>query len=216
MKIVEHQPLLIAPPDREAEAGRTTRFLHAKLWVVAELEAWGERREGHLHVVSEIDSDRWSTVDLSDHPLRAAARYDDMPSFRQLELELRRWLDEWRLRFYASPALALVSEIGEDRDDFRRRVAGLIRPELQRRLDGLSHGARPRLPWRRRKAGQRRAELRAEMVEELARLLAGIEELELSGGAGAVRRAEAGVLVVAEGVTLHPPGLRDPLAVPSV
>ncbi len=95
------------------------------------------------------------------------------------------------LSFFRIPEIGLVSEIGEGREDFRRRATGGLRPQLQRRL-AAEHGAGAR----------------EQMASELAKLASSIETLELGDVGSWVRRAELGVLLLAPGVRLEAPRYR--------
>lgn len=206
VKITIHEPLLLAPGAVDAAAvdRRPRRCLHAALWLSVVLEPWQVHRSGHLHVVRELDATTWRQVDLSRHPLRTAPGSADTDA-DALAAELRQALSDLPLCFYRVPDVGLVSEIGEGRDDFRRRAAGVLRPEVQRRLDALAGESPPRLPWRRRAATRRINDAKAGLAAQVAALVDSIETLELPSLADHVHRAQVGHLLVAAGVRLEPP-----------
>ena len=139
----------VAATDSGAEAPALTPHLHAKLWLSVDLGDWAVRRSGHLHLVRTGDDLRWRPVDLARHPLQprpdgASASVDEITALLLEGLEL---LD---LRFYRIAEIGLVSELGEGRDDFRRRAFGLLRAQVQIRIDSISGRPTSWLPWRRR------------------------------------------------------------------
>jgi hypothetical protein len=105
--------------------------------------------------------------------------------------DLRLALAGRTLSFFRIPEIGLVSEIGEGREDFRRRATGGLRPQLQRRL-----------------AAEPGPGAREKLASELASLASSIETLELGDLGRLVRRAELGLLLVAPGIRLAAPQYR--------
>jgi hypothetical protein len=209
MRVTIHRPLLLAPGTGDAAAMEgARRCLHAALWLSVALEPWRVRRSGHLQMVREPASETWREVDLSRHPLRPAHAVAE-PDAEVLRAELRQALSLLPLRFYRIPDLGLVSEIGEGRDDFRRRAVGGLRPEVQRRVAPLAGEPPTRLPWKRRAAERRLADAKAGLASQLAALIGSMETLELPDLAAHVSRAEVGLLLVAPELELEPPAHRS-------
>jgi len=191
VKVSFHPPLLLAPPGADPGALGLRRCHHAALWLSAWLEPWQVHRSGHLHLVREPGETVWREVDLARHPLRALED-EPTPEADRLEDELRQALAGRGLTFFRIPDLGLVSNIGEGREDFRRRTTGALRPELQRRL-----------------AAERGAAVKEWIASGLAGIAASIETLELEDLGRWVRRAELGVLLVAGDVRLAAPRHRE-------
>lgn len=209
VRITIHQPLLLAPGAGDAAALEgARRCLHAALWLSLVLEPWQVRRSGHIHLVREPDCEVWREVDLSRHPLRSAPAASG-PDAEVLVEELRRALSVHRLLFYRIPDLGVVSEIGEGKDDFRRRALGGLRPEVERRVAALASRPTSRLPWRRRAAERRLAEDKAAIAAHMAALADSIETFELPGLSTHVNRAQVGLLLVAPALQLEPPTHRS-------
>ena len=190
LKVSFHPPLLLAPTGTDGGAPGLRRCHHAALWLSAWLEPWQVQRSGHVHLVREPGETVWREVDLGRHPLRALED-EPAPEAERLEGELRVALAGRGLTFFRIPDLGLVSEIGEGREEFRRRTTGALRPQLQRRL-----------------AEEQGAAAREQAASQLAALAASIETLGLEDLARWVRRAELGVLLVAPGVRLEAPQYR--------
>jgi hypothetical protein len=211
MQVTGHPPLLLAPADvPPGTAVGLRQLLHASLWLAVDLEAWQVRRSGHLRLVHEPGADEldWREVDVSRHPLRTVRRTPET-DVADLEANLRRALERRCLRLYRIPALGLVSEIGEGREDFRRRSTGLLRPEVQRRVAEINAETTSRLPWRRRAVERRRADATSRLAAEVAGLAGSIEDVELPDLTLHIRRAEIGILLVAPGVRLEAPRHRS-------
>lgn len=211
MRVTFHPPLLLAPAG--VDPGTATgfrRLLHAALWLAVDLEAWQVRRSGHLHLVRELGAGEgeWREVDVSRQPLRTTTAAPEI-DVAEVEATFRRALEQRCLRLYRIPAIGLVSEIGEGREDFRRRATGLLRPEVQRRVAEMSAEPRPKLPWRRRAAERRHSDAKSRLAAEVAGLAESIEDVELPDLTTHIRRAEFGVLVVAPGVRLEAPRHRS-------
>jgi len=190
VKVLFHPPLLLAPAGVDSRAPELVRCGHASLWLSVWIEPWQVGRSGHLHLLREPGGGGWREVDLTRHPLRALAD-EPVPEAERLEGELRLALAGRSLSFFRIPQLELISEIGEGREDFRRRASGGLRPQLQRRI-----------------AGDREAAVKERIASELAALAASIETAELKDLSRWVRRAEVGVLLVAPGVRLEAPRYR--------
>jgi hypothetical protein len=190
VKVLFHPPLLLAPAGVDPRAPELVRCGHASLWLSVSLEAWQVERSGHLHLVREPGEGSWREVDLTRHPLRALAD-EPVPEAERLEGELRLALAGRSLSFFRIPQLELISEIGEGREDFRRRATGGLRPQLERRI-----------------AGDRETPVKERLASELAALVASIETAEVEDLSRWVRRAEAGVLLVAPGIKLEAPRYR--------
>ena len=190
VKVSFHPPLLLAPAGVAPAAAGLRRCHHAALWLSVVIEAWQAERSGHLHLLQEPGESCWREVDLTRHPLRALAD-EPVPEAERLVTDLRQALAGRTLSFFRIPEIGLVSEIGEGREDFRRRATGGLRPQLQRRL-----------------AAEQGAAARERIASELVSLSSSIETLELLDFGRWVRRAELGVLLVAPGVRLEAPRYR--------
>jgi hypothetical protein len=190
VKVSLHPPLLLAAAAIDAGGPDLIRCGHASLWLSVWIEQWQVNRSGHLHLIREAGGEGWREVDLTRHPLRALAD-EPVPEAERLDGELRLALAGRSLSFFRIPQLELISEIGEGREDFRRRATGGLRPQLQRRI-----------------AGDRETAVKEQLASELAALVASIETLELDDLSQWVRRAEVGVLLVAPGVRLEAPKYR--------
>jgi hypothetical protein len=209
MKLELH-PTLIAGRPRDSEEGSDFRaFVHARLWLDVELSEWHERRSGHLRIVRPVEGEGWRTADLAGHALRVASTEEGELSADEIQQELRSWFARHPLRFYRISGLGAVSEVGEGLDEFRRRVLGSLQPELRRRLENVGAAARSVFPWRRRAQEARRSDTRRELAAGVAELSNRIEELAIEDTLAAVRRAEVGLLLVAEGVDLAPRAVTD-------
>jgi hypothetical protein len=191
MKVSFHPPLLLAPAGADPPAAELRRCWHAALWLSVVIEPWQAERSGHLHLLEEPGESSWREVDLTRHPLRARGVEPEPPETESLVAGFRQALAGRTLSFFRIPEIGLVSEIGEGREDFRRRAIGGLRPQLQRRLTA-KHGAGAR----------------EQLASELAILAASIETLQLGDLGRWVRRAELGVLLVAPGIRLAAPQYR--------
>ena len=191
VKVSFHPPLLLTPAGAEPPAADLRCCRHAALWLAVVIEPWQAERSGHLHLVQEPGESSWREVDLTRHPLRALPQEPDAEAER-LVADLRQVLAGRALSFFRIPEIGLVSEIGEGREDFRRRATGGLRPQLQRRL-----------------AAEEGAAARERLASELASLTSSIETLELGDLGRWVRRAELGALLVAPGVRLEAPRYRS-------
>jgi len=126
----------------------------------------------------------------------AAWKGEDAVDWPDLERSLRCFLEGWTLRIFRIEELGMVSELGEGREEFRRRALGLMRPTVQdlvecEEIDEASLEGRKR-----------------QLAGEIARLTASIESWESDGSGAAVKRAEIGTLWVADDVELLPPRYR--------
>jgi hypothetical protein len=209
MKLELHPPLLARAPGDSGESFDFRAFVHARLWLDVELSDWQERRSGHLRLVRPVKGGEWRAADLAGHALRVAHGEELELTADEIEQELRSWFDRHPLRFYRFSQLGAVSEVGEGLDEFRRRVMGSLQPEVRRRLEEVDAGAPSLMPWRRRAREARRGNARRELAAGVAELSNRIEELAIEDAPAAVRRAEAGLLLVAAGVDLAPRHARD-------
>lgn len=202
MKITPHPPLLVATTATDPEMITTTPFLHASLWLAVDLDDWAVRRSGHLHLVTSDEDSRWRAVDLARHPLRPQPEVDQA-TVDDMTTRLLEGLASWDLRFFRIADLEIVSELGEGRGDFRRRAMGLLRPEIQSRIDRISGQPTSRLPWRRHSQEREREAARTRLASALGSLADSIEERRVPDVAAVVRSVELGTLLVPEGVMLH-------------
>ncbi len=147
-------------------------------------------------------------MDLAGYPLRPKPNMPgaDVDEMRPHVMEGLESLD---LRFFRIADLGLVSELGEGREDFRRRAMGLLRPELQSRIDSVIEQPISKWPWRGNSQQRKRESARNRMAAELATLANSIEEFQVTDVAGALSRAEVGTLLVPGGAELAPPRYRD-------
>lgn len=208
MRVSLHPPLLLAPAGAEPGAAQLRRLDHAALWLSVEVEAWQVQRSGHLHLVREPGATAWREVDLGRSPLRALPA-ELPPVTDAVEFDLQRALAGRTLQLLRLPQLGMVSEIGEGREDFRRRAIGGLRPQLERRLETARASTSSWLPWRRRAAEGAVSAQKERLAAELSTLAASIETVELEGLDRHVRRAEVGVLLVAPEVRLEAPRYRS-------
>ena len=165
-----------------------------------DLTDWGERRRGHLRMIRAPDGPRWRPADLVRHPMRAVPGRTDEVDLDRLVGELSAELRRRGLRFHRIPELGVVSEFGDDESAFRRRVLGVLRPELQRRAEEVGE-APGRLPpcWRRRAAeAGRRSQI--ELASRLSGLVESMETIECEDPWSSVQRVELGVLLIPEGL----------------
>ena len=207
VKVSPHPPLLLAPAGAEPHAAELVRYDHAALWLAVTIEPWQVQRSGHLHLVRDPGGGPWREVDLGRHPLRVLPEAPGEDGSR-LEHDLAAALAGRSLCLFRIPALAMASEIGEGREDFRRRATGVLRPQLQRRLEAPEAGAASRLPWRRRAAERAAAGRKEQLAAELTALAGSIETIELDDLGRFVRRAEVGALLVDPSVRLEAPRYR--------
>lgn len=208
MRVTGHPPLSIVTARSDPETTVWTTYLHASLWINVDLVDWSARRSGHLHLIRADADSGWRLVDLAGHPLQ---QHREVPAATPEEIAplLSTALASWDLRFFRIAELGLVSELGEGRDDFRRRALGLLRPQVQARVDELSGENRRGLSWFRRSRKPDVEDARVRMAAILARLADSIEERAVADVAAAVSRAELGTLMVPDGVTLRPPRYRE-------
>jgi hypothetical protein len=186
-----HPPLLLAPAGADPPVAELRHCRHAALWLSVVIEPWQVERSGHLHLAQEPGKSTWREVDLTRHPLRALPEQPDPPEMEGVEADLRLALAGRTLNFFRIPEIGLVSEIGEGREDFRRRATAGLRPQLERRL-----------------AAEPGPGAREKLASELASLASSIETLELGDLGRWVRRAELGLLLVAPGIRLAAPQYR--------
>lgn len=176
----------------------TAEWIHAGLWIDVFVADWDVRRSGHVHVVARPgDLSVWRPFDIASHPMRAD-RVTPPPSgdaLRGIVAALESWLASWPLEMHRHGDIGLVSELGESRVDFQRRVMAVLRPELQRRVADVQEAKGIRWPWRRRATGRERAQRRDQLAAHLAELGAAVETRTVDSAADAVRRAEIGTLV---------------------
>jgi hypothetical protein len=191
VKVSFHPSLLLAPAGAGQPPVDSRRCRHAALWLSVVIEPWHAERSGHLHLLQEPGESSWREVDLTRHPLRVLPEQPEPPDLEGLVANLRQTLAGRTLSLFRIPEIGLVSEIGEGREDFRRRATGALRPQLQRRLAADQGGA-----------------TRERMASELASLASSIETIQLGDFGLWVRRVELGVLLVAPEVRLEAPRFR--------
>jgi len=141
--------------------------------------------------------------------MRVVEDLDDGIRLDPIADELRDWLERWRLSFYRFPGLDIVSEFGEDRAGFRRRVLGVLRPAVQERLEEMGEAPRPIVPWLRRSRMDQRHRVKTKLASEVSGLVDTIEEHICRGLVEAVRRIEVGILLIPDGLELEPPTARN-------
>jgi hypothetical protein len=208
MQSTWHPPVTVARRGAGSRSGSTERaYGHVRVWVRLPIEPWGVVREGHLHLLLPLASDAsFSVVDLSRRPLVAIPSRKEPEGLRaQLTTASEAWLRAWRPTFWRLPELGLVSELGETEDGFCRRARGLLRPELQRRLDRLHATPLPRLPWRRRSELDRRRRVSEELTGAVARVMGGLETWTADGAIDRVCSLESGLLVANEDLLVPDP-----------
>jgi len=202
MEVSTHPTRIVGRCDPGAE---TVPWVHAGLWLDVTVADWNVRRSGHVHVVTRPDDlSVWRRFDISSFPMRAD-RDPPPPAGEQLRMitaALESWLASWPLEMHRHRGMGLVSELGESRVDFQRRVMAVLRPEMQRRVNVVDEEAGIRWPWRRRAAEEDRMQRRERLAEGVAQLASGIETRAVDSTADAVRRAEIGVLLCAREIDL--------------
>jgi len=204
-------------PVCEIAAPGGVPHIHASLWLRIDLEAWGERRAGHLHLVRPAGGGAWSQADVARHPMRPTARQDATVELEPVISELRAVIATLPLEFFRLPDLDAVSEFGEGREAFRRRVLGVLRPALQQAVDEAAGKAAVRRlrPWRRERAAEMRRRRQAELAGRLSSLAGAMETFTCRDPWSTVRRIEIGILRIPEGVDLTPTSPRDPMIRPA-
>ncbi len=195
MKLTVHPPLFVAPFGDAAAQRAAEAWHHASLWLTVDLPNWRVVRTGHLHLLWKPDGSDVRCVDLAGHPLQPWQEPDPYPE-DDLAAQLDGFLAGWELRFFRLGPSELVSELGEGRDDFRRRATGLLRPEIQSRI------ADP---------PERDSREKSRIASELGQVVASMEEIVVDDPSACVRRAQVGRLWVAPGVHLGPRRPRDPM-----
>jgi len=207
-QLKRHPPLVLGRGSSPAGSTPGTPHAHATLWVVTTLEPWAVRVEGHIHVVRSLGpsapSTPWQPIDISANALRPLSRAEPNQPPEDLLHDLRHWLGDWSLPFYRQPDLGLVSELGEHREGFRRRVATQLRPHIQKKLREIDQEPLPRLPWRRHSAEEARKAEKQRLAAESALLTEHIETTAIRRLADAVQSVGLGVLFVPPGVELRP------------
>lgn len=179
---------------------------HAQLWLSVEISEWSCRREAHLHVARDPHREdaSWQRIDLAHHPLRSDANPAPPPAVVDRIIgSLTMWLESWCLELYRQPDVGLVSELGESRADFRRRLRTAMGPEMQRRIQALETAPRAALPWRRRRAATQVAAAREQLAETVSTVTDRLEVRRIADPVAAVREAVIGVLRVPPGRELR-------------
>jgi hypothetical protein len=184
MRVEFHPPLFITGADWHGRTDDCECLIHASLWLDVSVEPWGVHRRGHLHFVTGDAESEWRVVDLARLPLQRWTGED--PSDRSaVEARLADLVNRLDLGLYRIPGLGMVSELGEGRDEFRRRALAILRPKIQHAADSRDDG----------EAGS--------MVGAVARIAGSIETWSVPDAAEAVKRAEVGTLWLARGVALE-------------
>jgi hypothetical protein len=211
MRVLTHPPVVITG-GRSKEGGALTSYLHGALWLMVEVAEWGIRREAHVHAVRPLGGGEWRPVDLSRHALSPSSWEPVRPPSAEIAAELVAWFQGRPLRLYRLPALDSVSELGETPDDFRRRMLGLLRPELEERSRSLRSRPVSVWPWRRRAERARRERFKHSIAGEIGELVAEVEEWLSPDPTSVIRRLEVGVMLVGEGIALAAPARKDLMA----
>ena len=211
MKIGRRPTCEILSPSASSRDGAAVAHVSASIWLSVDLAAWGERRDGHLHFARRLDGREWSPADMSGHPMRPVTDRRTPIDTAPIVEELESLLAARPPTFYRIPELGVVSDLGEGREDFRRRVLGALRPVFQQRIDALERAPGSRLPWRRRRRDEVRRRTRNELAARLASLANSIESHTCRHPWDTVRRIEIGILLVPDGLDLTPGPPRDPM-----
>ena len=140
-------------------------------------------------------------MDLGRSPLQPWSG-EQIGDPEDIENVLRHHLCGWRLELFRIEELGMVSEIGEGREEFRRRALGLLRPNVQATVAAKEGNASPN-------GGADTDGRTVQLAREMARMAGSIETWECPDPTAAVRRAEIGTLWVAPGVDLQPPRYRS-------
>jgi hypothetical protein len=171
------------------------RLVHVHVFLV--VEGTHARRMGHLHLVrefaaGEVGDHSWRCVDLAG-VTRALDRRPgrDLPSDAVQSFE--DWARHREVVLFRAPAANLVSEIGEDAETFRRRIATSLRPEIDAHLSRLSAH-----PKRRGSGAVGDRDARSNLAAGLATFAGGIEELRCGTLGDLAQRGTVGVLSVPE------------------
>jgi len=216
---------------RRLEMAGASLLAHASLWIDWRIEAWGARRQGHLHMVRSLGlrGEPWREIDLARHPLRTwppgaavqngrpargsgGARGSDRSSDGAAAADPVEALLQSALA--AAEADLLVWLTTWRLVAYRFPQLGLVSDIGETRhqvLGRLLAAFRPELQRRLSRLDQAQPstsaaedplQLRAELGREMARLADSIEELHLNVPADVVRKLELGVLVVAPDIEL--------------
>lgn len=210
-----HPPFAISQPGGAPSGSAEWAYGHVRLWVRLVIEPWVVVREGHLHLVRPLASGgSFAVVDLSRRPLVVVPDRMEPEGLReQIAASIEMWLRAWRPTFWRLPELDVVSELGESEARFRRRVQGVLHPELQRHLDHLQAPPLSRLPSRRRSQLERRRVAREQIAGALSRVMGPLEPWTVEDAVNCVRSLEAGLLLANQELlpSDHPPSPRQPV-----
>lgn len=210
MRLKIHPPLVIAGGSGPNGDTHLASLVHAHLWMKVDLAEWGVVRQGHLHLVrATANSGDWKMVDLAGHPVRLWRGQCPEVRLDSVESELAAWLVRSALSFYRVSKLAVVSELGEGIDDFRRRVLAGVGRELRSRLEETESAPSSQLPWQRRPEEPERARSRRQLAFGVAGLGQDIEQLTVEDPVATIVHGEAGLLLVGAGIHLPSPASRD-------
>jgi hypothetical protein len=203
MRVTSHPPWSVG---YEPVGDVFDEVYHARLWLSVEVSEWGCRRQAHLHLVRAPDREdaSWQRVDLAHHPLRSDPHPAPSPAaVDRIIGSLTTWLESWCLELYRQPDVGLVSELGESRADFRRRLRTAMGPEMQRRIQMLEAAPRPALPWRRRRAATKVAAFREQLAGTVSAVTERLDVRRLADPVTAVREAVVGILRLPSGTQLR-------------
>lgn len=180
--------------------GQELELVHAGLWIRCELPEWGAIRRGHVHLVRRTEQGGggvdWRRVELSRHPLTVETGRGELPG--EIEELVTDALAVVELRFYRFAELGVVSELDESQAAFRRRVIGLLQPQLHERLERLREA--PRADAAVQADGRRERE---EIAQAVARVAGSLQERVLGLGPDTVTKAEVGWLIAPAGYSLE-------------
>lgn len=199
MRVTSHPPWSVG---YEPVGDIFDEVYHARIWLSVEISEWRCRRQAHLHFVRTLDREDgpWQRVDLAHHPLRK----DPHPASPQTAVDqvissLRSWLESWCLELYRQPDVGLVSELGESRAGFQRRLRAAMAPEMQRRIQTLEAAPRSVLPWRRQRAETKIADARVQLAGTVSAVTDRLDVCRIADPVTAVREAVIGVLRIPPG-----------------
>lgn len=204
--------ITIAPPCQIVDAhnpslGAKIAHLHIQMWLVLKLEDWDVQRSAHVHFMRPLGGDKygeeWRRVDLTSHPLQRVESAEIPPIPEWIEESVTEWIDELEVEFFRAPNLGLVSELWESADEFRLRIRGMVRPEVQRQIEKSNAASRSRFQWRRAAAAKARKESKERLADGMSTMVGGLERRRLRGFSDFTRGVEVRVLLLPEGYHLQ-------------
>jgi hypothetical protein len=194
MRLERHPPLAIGGRD-DPSGGSRLELAHARLWLRLRLPDESGRRDWHLHLVRSprVDTEEtWTGIDLARHPLcttEGVSAWSD-EHWHLLAADLERHLASTPVTLFLEPGAGLVSEPGESRAAFRRRLAGILRPAVQE----LVRGPAPRGTTGDGEGGRSTAPVRGSATRAAAELSGVLDGVVSTEGVSLLEAAISGEL----------------------